>query len=81
MSKSRRGLVGLAVSLVILSVWAAGTLADVKLPAVIGDNMVLQRGGSSPIWGWADAGEKVMVAATWGGKAEATAGEDGKWTV
>jgi len=81
MSKSRRGLVGLFAILVVLSVWSAGALADVKLPAVIGDNMVLQRGGSTPIWGWADAGEKVTVAATWGGKAEATADQDGKWMV
>ncbi len=81
MSKSRRGLVGSFAILVMLSVWMAGALADIKLPAVIGDNMVLQRGGSAPIWGWADAGEKVTVAATWGGKAEATAGQDGKWMV
>jgi sialate O-acetylesterase len=61
----------------------AGVLsADVKLPAVISDNMVLQQGKAVPIWGWADAGEAVTVTATWGnGKWEATADQDGKWMV
>ncbi len=54
--------------------------ADVKLPAVIGDNMVLQRAINVPIWGWADPGEKVTV--TLGKQAKsATAGTDGKWLV
>ena len=30
--------------------------ADVSIPAVIGDDMVLQRNTEVPIWGWADAG-------------------------
>ena len=28
--------------------------ADVKLPSVIGSNMVLQREMPVPVWGWAD---------------------------
>jgi sialate O-acetylesterase len=35
--------------------------ADVKLPAVLGDNMVLQQNVPLKIWGWATAGEKVSV--------------------
>ena len=35
--------------------------ADVKLPALFSDNMVLQRGVSAPIWGEALPGEKVTV--------------------
>lgn len=52
---------------------------DVKLPAIIGDHMVLQRDAKVPIWGWADAGEAVTVTAG-SVKATATAGADGKWT-
>jgi len=52
--------------------------ADVKLPAVISDHMVVQQGMPVPIWGWADAGEKVTITAR-GDKAEATAGADGKF--
>lgn len=54
--------------------------ADVSLPAILSDNMVLQQGKAIPIWGKADAGEKVTV--TWNGKSEtADAGPDGKWIV
>ncbi len=36
------------------------TLGDVKLPAIISDNMVLQSGDAN-IWGWAAPGEEVVV--------------------
>ena len=35
--------------------------ADVKLPAPFSDHMVLQHNATVPVWGWADAGEKVTV--------------------
>lgn len=54
--------------------------ADVKLPAVISDHMVLQRDAAAPIWGWADAGEEVTVRiADQEHKAKPDAG--GKWMV
>jgi sialate O-acetylesterase len=40
---------------------AAPLAADVRLPALIGDNMVLQSGVPVRIWGKADAGERVTV--------------------
>ncbi len=54
--------------------------ADVKLPAIIGDHMVLQRDISVPIWGWADPGETVKVTAG-SNTATTTASPDGKWSV
>ena len=42
--------------------------------------MVLQREVGAPIWGWADPGEAVTVAAGQE-RAAATAGKDGKWSV
>ncbi|MBL63628.1 MAG: sialate O-acetylesterase [Opitutae bacterium] len=68
-----------------LAPWAILTLsttlsAEVKLPNVIGSGMVLQRDLPVPIWGWADAGEKVTVS--FAGQTETTkAGADGKWMV
>ena len=54
--------------------------ADVKLPEVISNNMVLQKDIPLPIWGWADAGEEVSV--TLGeNTAKATADAAGKWKV
>ena len=54
--------------------------AEVKLPAIFGDHMVLQQDGKIPVWGWADAGEKVKVRIG-SDSAEATADADGKWRV
>ena len=36
--------------------------ADVRLPKLFASHMVLQRNKPIPVWGWADAGEKVTVA-------------------
>ncbi len=67
--------------LVLTFVLAASLLrADVKVPAIIGENMALQQGISVPIWGWADAGEEVSV--TYAGQTKTTkAGDDKKWSV
>lgn len=55
-----------------------GALADVKLPSIIGDNMVLQRKQAVPIWGWDDPGTQVTVALG-DTKVTTKAGADGKW--
>jgi sialate O-acetylesterase len=54
--------------------------ADVKLPAIFGDHMVLQRDANVPVWGWAEPGEEVTVSVA--GQTKSTkAGTDGKWMV
>lgn len=54
--------------------------ADVRLPNVFGSHMVLQRRKPVPVWGWAEAGEKVTV--TLNNQTKATkAGKDGTWRV
>lgn len=56
--------------------------ADVRVPAIFGDNMVLQQKADVAVWGWASMGEKVEVTGSWpGGKADAVAGERGRWLV
>lgn len=65
--------------LVILFFSAA--FADVKLPAILGSNMVLQRQTEARIWGWADPGEEVTVSACWKASASTKAAADGKWLV
>lgn len=58
----------------------AGLRADVRLPAIFSDHLVLQQEVAVPVWGWADPGEKVSVA--FGGKAvDSFAGPDGAWMV
>ncbi len=54
--------------------------ADVKVPGIFGDNMVLQEQAKLPIWGWADPGEKITV--TLGQASVSTqATPDGSWRV
>ncbi len=68
---------------VIALTLTAQILADVTLPAVIADNMVLQRQTQCALWGWADPGEKVNVKASWQwfSSNPTTADADGKWKV
>ncbi|WP_414662669.1 sialate O-acetylesterase [Horticoccus sp. 23ND18S-11] len=54
--------------------------ADVTLPAIFSDHLVLQRDVPVPVWGWADAGETVTVSVA-GQTQTATTGADGKWRV
>ncbi len=55
--------------------------ADVTLPRIFGSHMVLQRDRALPVWGWADAGEKVQVKLGGQPPVSATAGPDGAWRV
>lgn len=56
--------------------------AEIKLPAIFGDNMVLQQKQEVAIWGWAKANAKVKVTTEWDKRnIFATAGRDGKWSV
>lgn len=59
---------------------AVSARAEVKPAALFSDHMVLENGMAVPVWGTADAGEKVTVK--FGGQTKtATAGADGKWMV
>ncbi|TDU81652.1 sialate O-acetylesterase [Prosthecobacter fusiformis] len=54
--------------------------AELRLPAIIGDHMVLQQKQANPIWGWDTPGTEVTVKFADQTKT-AKAGADGKWTV
>lgn len=58
--------------------FAISAQAELKLPAVFGDHMVLQRGLANPIWGWADPGATVTVKFA-GQEKSATADDRGRW--
>ncbi len=54
--------------------------ADVKLPGVFGNSMLLQQESDVLLWGWAAAGEKIEVSADWlQTEIAVVAGDDGKW--
>lgn len=52
--------------------------AEVRVPAIIGDNMVLQAGIKVRIWGKANPGERVTVLFN-SKTAQATADQQGRW--
>jgi sialate O-acetylesterase len=56
--------------------------ADVRLPSVISDNMVLQQNSSVKLWGWANPAEKVFITATWNNNTDSTKTNGaGKWQI
>ncbi|RMD77369.1 MAG: sialate O-acetylesterase, partial [Lentisphaerae bacterium] len=68
------GLVVLMSLMASLGVWA-----EVRLPAIFSNYMVLQRNARVKIWGWAKAGEKITINASWQKQATAVAGDQGQW--
>lgn len=59
---------------------ALSVSAQVRLPRLVRDSMVLQRDGVINIWGWASKGETVVIK--FAGKSYKTrTGRDGKWKV
>ena len=58
---------------------AVAVQAEVRLPALFSDNMVLQQAMPVPVWGWADDGEVVTVK--FRGQRVSTTTRNLKWAV
>jgi sialate O-acetylesterase len=39
--------------------------AEIRLPAIVSSNMVLQRNTTITIWGWSDPAEKISIQTSW----------------
>ena len=59
---------------------APGISANISLPDIISDNMVLQQGVSPQIWGNADPGEKIRIAFD-KQSTDIVADNQGKWSI
>jgi sialate O-acetylesterase len=75
MNRSLKLIAGLPLLLL-----ATTGFAEVKLPKVLSDHVVLQRDAPIHIWGWADPGEQVTVSLL-SQKQNATGDDLGKWSV
>lgn len=72
----------LTAVLIVLVVTSNTLFGEVKLPAILGDNMVLQQKTDAAIWGTAEKGSTVKVVTSWNTKMYTVkAGSDGKWKV
>jgi sialate O-acetylesterase len=80
MDTRKRTLLGIVFISLLCAGFAPGLSAEVKLPAVIGDHMVIQQGMPVTIWGWAAKSEQVVVRLG-GQEQKARAAADGKWRV
>jgi sialate O-acetylesterase len=67
-------------ALLIVASVAAVAPAEVKLPGVFGEHMVLQRGVAAAVWGWETPGGQVTVSIA-GQTKSAKADEKGNWSV
>ncbi len=75
-SRSRRPSILIPAALV--AAFAGSLSAAIKLPSVIGDHMVVQRGKPVAVWGWASPAEAVTVRVG-GAVATVQAGPDGRF--
>jgi sialate O-acetylesterase len=73
---SCRRIVFAAVAILFQSHFAR---ADIKLPALVSDGMVLQQKAPVRIWGWGAEGEKVKVALR--GQSATAVTKGGQWSV
>jgi sialate O-acetylesterase len=67
--------------LILVLLVSLSASAEVRLPSLFGDHMILQQKMTNTIWGWASPGEKVTVTASWGTSATTKADAAGQWKV
>jgi sialate O-acetylesterase len=56
----RLSLIAFISGILVQGIWA-----NISLPEIFSDNMVLQQKSEVPLWGWAKAGETVTIKADW----------------
>ena len=66
------------ILLICLAVFSSDARAELRVPHIFGDNMVLQREKPVAVWGWAAVGEQVTVEFA-GQRKECLAGQNGRW--
>ncbi len=70
----------LVVAVFLMAAWQEPVRAEVGVPRIFGDRMVVQRDAPVRVWGWATPGEEVKVELA-GRTASTTTGTDGRWRV
>ncbi len=68
------------LTLILTLLLTGHAAAELKLPGIFSDHMVLQQQLANPVWGWDTPGTEVTVKFA-GQSKTAKAGADGKWTV
>lgn len=68
------------LTMAALALTFTGLQAKVKLPHILGDNMILQQNEEVNLWGWDKPGTDVNITTSWSSQTyTAKTGKDGKW--
>jgi len=66
----------------ILSIFSVTLHASIRLPNILGSNMVLQQKSTTKLWGWASPGEKIKIMTSWDNKTiEIIADANANWQI
>ena len=77
MNKIKKMLWGICLLFV-----ATNANADICLPSLIGDNMVLQQNTKVKIWGWSGPAEVIAITPSWNNTTDTvTADRNAKWAL
>lgn len=64
----------------LLSLICLSTLADVRLPSILGSHMVLQQQSKVKLWGWSAPAENITITVSWDTTKYVTKGDRGaRW--
>ncbi|GAB3905241.1 sialate O-acetylesterase [Mucilaginibacter boryungensis] len=70
------------IKLILLSIISQTAFGAIKLPALVGSNMILQQQSKPAIWGWATARAPITIVTSWNKKVyTATTDAKGAWEV
>ena len=70
------------ICLMALTLACTGAQAKVKLPHLLGDNMILQQDTQVKLWGWDKPGTNIEVSTSWSAqKYQTKTDKNGKWAI
>jgi sialate O-acetylesterase len=79
-NKMKRVVIVPLLTVLLTFCLSASLMAEVKLPSIFSDNMVLQQQSNVSFWGNATPGSKVTIKTSWNNKSySVSAGSDGRW--
>ena len=67
--------------IVLFFCFASSLTAKVTLPALVGDNMVLQQQSDVKIWGWSKPNASIDVKTSWGARGATISDNQGNWVL
>jgi len=71
-----------SIVLVLLLILTNTAFANITLPNIFSDNMVLQRNSGVTIWGWANSQEEVVITPSWNNETyKVKANNQAKWEI